>query len=846
MHPPELAQVARPERPVTTRAPGRQSAGRPPLPARVGAIALLLLACAVAPLTRAQAPAVSAATAASSPAPKIEVIAPADIPSRADADEQFIQAVVQRAQEGDADRRFDETLVRQSAVVKRFAEQTHRIDLSLLSARRLESLHRHWLLYRVELAQVRAIMARTTRASSEDAAGLASRRAVWSATHLAATGLTPALLQRIDELIGQIDRAEKALSVPLAKMFDLGRKATALSAQIDSEVTKVLSQIEEQDRRLLVIDSPPLWQAADSADVSEPMTAGLQKRIEIEMAFARDHDDANKKLLRVLITGCALLLLLMLWLKHRAAHLIFAGAISERSAHALSRPWTAWLVLVSLVAVFFNLQGPVIRQQAVMVLAWAPVLRLLPPRILAALGPWSYLSVVFFLMNAVASLLVDNQIWYRWLLLAIDIFMLLAVAWMIVRARRGAEAGAQPAYGRVLPPVLMLAAAGLFVAAASNVLGNVSLATMLTGAMLDSGYTALAMYAGATVLLALFQVLLARPTVSRITARDAGSFMRAGTNVARTVLGMAWLVIALHVFRIYRPLKEFLVSILTHDFTLGVVTISLGSIAVFLAAAWLAYWLAKTIRDVLAEDIMPTLSLPRGVGNTISTLTYYTILFLGLLTALAVAGFHVGQLTIVFGALAVGIGFGLQDIVKNFVSSLIIMFERPIRPGDIVDIAGTSGVVRDIGMRATTVTTAEGAEVVVPNGMLLADKFVNWTRRHSGRRIDINVITSYGAAPQRTIELLTRIAATIEGIALTPPPAMILTGLATGALEFNLRAWTTEHADYVTVRSALAVKIRDGLAGAGIEVPLPQRELNLRVMSREAAEELGVKKPGQA
>jgi potassium-dependent mechanosensitive channel len=255
-------------------------------------------------------------------------------------------------------------------------------------------------------------------------------------------------------------------------------------------------------------------------------------------------------------------------------------------------------------------------------------------------------------------------------------------------------------------------------------------------------------------------------------------------------------------------------------------------------AVWAASYLAKTIRLVLSEDVLPKVSLPRGLGNTISTLTYYAILFLGLLVALAIAGFHIGELAIVFGALGVGIGFGLQDIVKNFVSGLILMFERPIQPGDAVDVAGVSGTVRDIGMRATTLTTADGADVVVPNGMLLADKLTNWTLRSNSRRITISVATAYGVDPKRTLELLVRIAVKVEGIASAPPPVAILTGLGTGALEFNLMAWTTEKTDWVGARSLLNVRVREGLDDAGIEVPLPQRDLHLRSVSSAAAEEL--------
>jgi potassium-dependent mechanosensitive channel len=402
--------------------------------------------------------------------------------------------------------------------------------------------------------------------------------------------------------------------------------------------------------------------------------------------------------------------------------------------------------------------------------------------------------------------------------------------------RRSAPVTGQPNGTGVSQFLLLVAAAVLVVSIGSNVLGDVSLATLLTGAVLDSSYMGLALYAGATVLVALFQLLLLGSTVSSATLRHADSLLQVGTRVGRTLLSAAWLVYVLQSFRIYRPLLDFLVVVFSYHFKLGVLSMSLGGSAGFAAATWVAFWLAKTVRQLLAEDILPSVSLPRGLGDTIATLTYYAILFLGLLTALAIAGFQIGELAIVFGALGVGIGFGLQDVVKNFISGLILMFERPIRPGDSVDVAGMSSTVRNIGIRATILTTAEGAEVVVPNGLLLADKLVNWTLRSNRRRIDVNVVTHYAADPRRTIDLLVRIAGNVEGIASTPPPVALLTEQATGALEFTLRVWTTNQTDWVIARSLLNLKVRDGLAEAGIEVPLPQRDLHLRSVSKGAVD----------
>jgi potassium efflux system protein len=806
------------------------------MPRALGVFVALALACAVTCFMRARPASAAAATAAAAAEQKVEVISAPDIPSRADADEHFIQTAVRRAETADRDGRFEQTLTSLSAGARQLTEQSNVTAVPTVSRRTLTSLQRHWEFYERSILRWRFDLHRATKTSLEDSASLADRRAVWQATRLTIAGAAPGLLQRVDETIDDIDRAAAAVSMSVSTSLDLERRGNALLAQVDSKKADVLAAIADQDRRLLMVDSPPLWQAAGGGESG--LAVGIRETLEIDAAFGRDYDAAHLNAMRISIAGGVLLLPLMLWLRSRARRAIDARQATEVSMHALLRPWAAWLVLVALDEVLFGSRGPIIRQEVVIALGWIPVLRLLPPRMLATIRPWAYVGAACYLLNAGASLLVADQLWYRTLLLTIDVLALGSFVWLKRRLRRSASPIATPNKRAALDFLLVGVAAVLAVSMGSNVLGNVSLATMLTGAVLDSSYVALVLYAGATVLGALFHLTLLRPAVSRLAMQNAGSLMQVAARLGRTLLVGAWLVLMLQFFRIYRPLLDWAIAVFSYHIRVGVLSISLGSSAGFVLAVWAASYLAKTIRLVLSEDVLPKVSLPRGLGNTISTLTYYAILFLGLLVALAIAGFHIGELAIVFGALGVGIGFGLQDIVKNFVSGLILMFERPIQPGDAVDVAGVSGTVRDIGMRATTLTTADGADVVVPNGMLLADKLTNWTLRSNSRRITISVATAYGVDPKRTLELLVRIAVKVEGIASAPPPVAILTGLGTGALEFNLMAWTTEKTDWVGARSLLNVRVREGLDDAGIEVPLPQRDLHLRSVSSAAAEEL--------
>jgi potassium-dependent mechanosensitive channel len=146
-------------------------------------------------------------------------------------------------------------------------------------------------------------------------------------------------------------------------------------------------------------------------------------------------------------------------------------------------------------------------------------------------------------------------------------------------------------------------------------------------------------------------------------------------------------------------------------------------------------------------------------------------------------------------------------------------------------VAGTVGTVREIGMRATTFTTFEGADVVVPNGMLLSEKLINWTLTSNTRRVDIPVGVAYGSDPEKVRTLLLEVAQRTERVVHQPPPAVWFTGFGASSLDFSVRVWTRLD-DHPGVRSALGLAIHDALRDAGIEIPFPQQDLHLKSVER--------------
>jgi small-conductance mechanosensitive channel len=207
------------------------------------------------------------------------------------------------------------------------------------------------------------------------------------------------------------------------------------------------------------------------------------------------------------------------------------------------------------------------------------------------------------------------------------------------------------------------------------------------------------------------------------------------------------------------------------------------------------------------------------------TVVNYAIIAFGILLAAVTAGFNATQLTVVLGSLGVGIGFGLQTVVNNFVSGLILIFERPIKVGDRVQTVDHFGIVTDIGIRASTIRTFDGAEVVVPNGDLVAKEVINWTRSDQVRRVEVQVRLAQGTDPKKVLEILRQLAEAHPRVLATPSePSAWMTGFGESSLDFQLFAWVRVQ-DFLIVKSELHVAVTEALQQAGIQIAVPRRDV---------------------
>jgi potassium efflux system protein len=252
----------------------------------------------------------------------------------------------------------------------------------------------------------------------------------------------------------------------------------------------------------------------------------------------------------------------------------------------------------------------------------------------------------------------------------------------------------------------------------------------------------------------------------------------------------------------------------------------LASILVF----GIGYAAARLFQGWLDARVLLPAGISGGVRNSIRTAIGYTGIVIAALAAFSYAGFNLSGIAIIAGALSVGIGFGLQNLVNNFISGLILLVERPISVGDLVVVAGEEGCVRKISVRSTELETFDGANVLIPNSYFISEKVKNWTFRNKVRRVAIPIGVGYGSDPRQVQAVLLTVAGGNPDVLKTPEPVVTLDEFSPASINFTLYTFVGDINKAGSVRTQLSMAVLDAFAEAGIEIPYGQTDVAVRKM----------------
>jgi potassium efflux system protein len=307
-------------------------------------------------------------------------------------------------------------------------------------------------------------------------------------------------------------------------------------------------------------------------------------------------------------------------------------------------------------------------------------------------------------------------------------------------------------------------------------------------------------------------------------------------KILTVLAALLWLFFLLQNLNIDDWATDYVSGILSQSRSVAGASFTFGGFVIFIAVIWLSSMASKIISyfyDVSAQRVND-LSVLKKKNRTSILLIRLGVFSIGFLLAVAASNFPLDKITIIISAFGVGIGFGLQNIVNNLVSGLILAFEKPIQIGDIIEVDGVSGTMKEIGIRSSKVLTSDGSEVIIPNGDLISHHVINWTLSNSNRRIELIVRTAYGSDIDKIKELLKNLLTNRDDIMTTPSFSLFLHNVSESSVDFRIFFWAADISNTLELKSRVLADIYHAFKQEGIEVPSAQKDFFLHFPDGES------------
>ena len=654
--------------------------------------------------------------------------------------------------------------------------------------------------------------------------------AVWEATRAQMkthNELEP-LAERIETALAAIQAAKSHAQSQLDELVSLQTRAAEQQSLASEMLDEIEAALAKFRRQMFERSSLPFWKA--------PWRQELESRRDVRSAWAQKvgHSKEFLKSHSLGVTGLVLLFLLILiiartW-KRKAAGWIEQQRISQVSARILHRPISLALLLALTPALPAGVRSPILVNAIVFILSLVATIRLVPLLLGPSLQPFLYTLLAFFLL--VPLRFVTRNPFLERAMYGVSCLVGIAIVRWLVRRARVKGLAFQEGEGRRL---LLAVRGGLILLGLCfllNFIGYFALAQTLQNVLLLAACLGVVLYFAVRAAMVFVTIFLEEDrarSLATIRLREK-AILRWATPLLVVVAWIFWLGLTLDLLTLRVQAVSWASQVMNSSIDLGKTSFSPRDVATFLLVLLAGFALSRVIRFFVLEDVLSRFDMERGLPEVISTTIYYLLLLGVFALALASAGVELSRFNVLTGAFGLGIGFGLQTVINNFVSGLILKYERRINVGDSVELAGgaaVAGKVQKVGIRASIIITADGAEVIVPNSALVTNQVTNWTLSTRTRRSGLQVGVAYGTPPQRVIELLVGAATAHPDVLAKPAPGASFQGFGDSALNFQLNFWTAVDVAG-RVKSEVAIAISEALEQAGIEIPFPQRDLRVR------------------
>ncbi len=555
--------------------------------------------------------------------------------------------------------------------------------------------------------------------------------------------------------------------------------------------------------------------------------------------FASALDDTinmNYKLLKFMISremvmhfvGFFILALFFIWVYANRRKILNTrtdpNKILLQTNYVARHPMLSAIIVCMVIQPYFYDHPPAVFLEGLFLIATTCVLLLVrkvfPPTLYKFLRTLFFISIIY----AISNLFVETSNVDRVILLIVSAYSAI-IGYKFLRDHKEPEGF--PPYWRIILKIFIVLQVISFV---FNVSGRFTLAKIaaVTGNL--NLWLAFSLYLFVQILMeSLFLQLEANKSDTGISSfldfKLLQSKFRSVLNKAAFVM---WAIMLAQNLGVEDNIWDWVTNLMQASHSLGGTQFTLGSIVVFIVVIWLSSVTAKIINYFYDFAGQHTGTQPQKRKNKTSMLLVRISVFaVGFFIAVAASGFPMDKITIIISAFGVGIGFGLQNIVNNLVSGLILAFEKPVEIGDVIEVSGKSGTIKEIGIRSSKLLTGDGAEVIIPNGDLISQHVINWTLSNSNRRVELIIGVAYGSDVEKVKEILKKLLTGRDDIMLDPPPVVLLHNLNASSVDFRMLFWAADIAVWQELKSRILAEVYTTFAAEAISLPFPQQDVHL-------------------
>lgn len=608
-------------------------------------------------------------------------------------------------------------------------------------------------------------------------------------------------------------------------------RTTETSIAIDENLYDIETVIEEIENTLLNTKGPALHKVLFNKEKDAKILGSIMGNLKRNMLPVQDYMNNNKLKFLIILFIFLFIYGVLVFIKRNTNLAPREGdqyILINKALKLLSHPFQASIFISLLLTRLLSPVAPQVYYNLIYVATLLPLMIIIPKLLDRELRKYIYgIGLILFLANLIDFVL------YGYILNNLLLILLAsALLFGLVEFSRNKKTGlifTQKYIQGFLNGFIFISIFILFVTIISTFFGYYIFEEFIINAFIWAYFSIFLFYTANIILSGFIDLLILSRYMQKFNvfkkfATDISSWFIKTLNILTMIL---WVYAAASLFKVSGFFATIFQKIWDLGFNTGNLNFSLGNMVIFIVTIWISFLIAKILRIVLEEDVLNKLKLERGVPRAISVLAKYLVVIFGFFIAVAAAGMELDKLAFIFGALGVGIGFGLQSIVNNFISGLILLFERPIHIGDTIGVGTLEGTVKSIGMRASVIQTFDRSEVIVPNGNLVSNEVINWTLSNKMRRLEIKVGVAYGSDIEQVLKILKECAESHELVLKDPPPYVWFTNFGDSSLDFRLLFFYPQYSGGMTVRSEVASAIDKALKKANITIPFPQTDIHI-------------------